>query len=410
MAKRPSARAAQIPPEGSAPARRGAPKAALETPIHPAPLELDAVLGQDRAVRILRSAVQSGRLHHAWIFHGPAGVGKFTTALAFGALLLDPAAGAAPLPAEAGGLWGDAPDPRASSPDTQDSIRRLLHAGAHPDLHIIRKELAAFSDDSSVRDSKLITIPKDVVDTHLIRPAQLAPTLRNDALASKVFIVDEAELLDRSPSNAPTQNAILKTMEEPEGRTVIILVTSSEDRLLPTIRSRSQRVGFACLDGESMRAWLTRPEAEPVRALGEPEQRWILDFAQGSPGVALDATRAGVHELAADVAPLLARVRAGTFLPELGAALAAFAENYAESFVKAHPHASKESANRDGAAWVFRLLLHEYARALRAGSQASEQSRCAAAIDHIREAERLIDTNVSHAFVMEELAAELASA
>ena len=51
---------------------------------------LDQILGQQRAIETLDAAIQSGRIHHAWIFHGPAGVGKFTTALAFAAAILDP--------------------------------------------------------------------------------------------------------------------------------------------------------------------------------------------------------------------------------------------------------------------------------------------------------------------------------
>jgi len=54
-------------------------------------LLLRDILGQERAVRILRTALTEGRTHHAWIFYGPEGVGKFTTAKAFAAALLDPA-------------------------------------------------------------------------------------------------------------------------------------------------------------------------------------------------------------------------------------------------------------------------------------------------------------------------------
>ena len=53
-------------------------------------LLLEQILGQGRAIDQLRASVASGRIHHAWIFHGPIGVGKFTTALAFGAMLIDP--------------------------------------------------------------------------------------------------------------------------------------------------------------------------------------------------------------------------------------------------------------------------------------------------------------------------------
>jgi len=63
----------------------GTPDPATE-PTHPAPKPLTAILGHDRPVQQLTAAIESERLHHAWVFHGPKGVGKLTTALAFAAL------------------------------------------------------------------------------------------------------------------------------------------------------------------------------------------------------------------------------------------------------------------------------------------------------------------------------------
>lgn len=56
----------------------------------PAPVPFDSIVGQSRGLDVLRRCLTSGKLHHAWVFHGPEGVGKFTTALAFAAALLDP--------------------------------------------------------------------------------------------------------------------------------------------------------------------------------------------------------------------------------------------------------------------------------------------------------------------------------
>lgn len=54
------------------------------------PIGLDRIEGQPRALSVLSQSAQSGRLHHAWIFHGPEGVGKFTAAVSWAAMLLDP--------------------------------------------------------------------------------------------------------------------------------------------------------------------------------------------------------------------------------------------------------------------------------------------------------------------------------
>lgn len=371
---------------------RSAPEVSIPAPELPPvakPVALGAILGQDRAIATLDAALRSGRLHHAWIFHGPTGVGKFTTALAFAAVLLDPSSEA--------GLSG------AIEPDPESQVQRLLSSGTHPDLHIITKELSIFSEDADVRKSKQITIPKDVIDTHLLGPAALSPNLRHAAAprASKVFIVDEAELLDRSPNNAPTQNAILKTLEEPPPGTVIILVTSSEERLLPTIRSRCQRVGFAPLEPDAMRRWVAGRGLD----VDARQRDWLIGFSDGSPGVMLSALEGGFYAWFETLEPMLDAARRGAYDPDLGPALARLADEWAKAWVEANELASKESANRAGARWIFRLL----SAWLRAGLRRAESAEVhAEAIDLVRQAERRLDSSVQLAFVMESLSAELA--
>jgi hypothetical protein len=97
----------------------------------PVPLPLSALLGQDRASGILVDSLRSDRVHHAWIFHGPAGVGKCTAAAAFASLLLDPTTAA--------GLSGEI------APDPESTTQQMLSAGTHPDFHYIAKELATYS-------------------------------------------------------------------------------------------------------------------------------------------------------------------------------------------------------------------------------------------------------------------------
>src|SRR5262249_13799036 len=117
MAKRQSAK-----PDSDASADR-APTEATQRLTMPAD-----IFGHAAAKRTLQAAMSGGRLHHAWIFHGPAGVGKFTTAYALGAAILDPTTGP-------GLMGGDELAPEAGS-----SVQTLARAGNHPDLHIINKE------------------------------------------------------------------------------------------------------------------------------------------------------------------------------------------------------------------------------------------------------------------------------
>lgn len=352
-------------------------------------LGLDDILGQGHAVDVLLAAARAGRIHHAWIFHGPPGVGKFTTALAFAALLLDPTT---------------APDLSGRlAPDPESETRRLLRAGAHPDLHIVNKELAAVSSDGDTRTGKQRVIPVEVVREFLIGPAERTRSVVAKSLAGKVFIVDEAELLGRSG-----QNAMLKTLEEPAPGSVIILVTSSEDRLLPTIRSRCQRVAFSTLDDATLREWYERAgmPSEP------PEHReWLLRYAGGSPGWIASAVEHGLFAWGQTLEPMLSQIDAGRPAPALGSAMHALVEEKAAAWVKANPEASKEAANFAWSRRMFGFLAERYRlayrEALMRGGASASGDRFVRALDAISTAEEHAAANVNLQFVFENLAAQL---
>lgn len=408
MAKRPTSSSKSTSKAGKKPVVRdvgflGADDEADDAPVmsrsmHPAPIPLSHVLGQPRAVAALQSAMRSERLHHAWIFYGPEGVGKFTTALAFAAILLDPTTA----PTLSGWL----------EPDPQSQVQRLVRAGTHPDLHVITKELALFSEDAKVRAGKQITIAKDVVEQELIRRAALAPAMRTGSRVSKVFIVDEAELLDRSISHAPVQSSLLKTLEEPPEGTVIILVTSSEEKLLPTIRSRSQRVAFGPLSADAMLAW-SRSAAPDVA--GE-ERAWLMEFASGSPGAFERAHHGKLFAWHTALAPMLAKADQGKYEIALAPTMAKLVDEWAQAWVDSHVNASKEAANHAGAQWLFRLLAEHYRGLLRKAAmsgrmsggpgQATDQAthvaqRAADALDILEEAQRRLNANIGSVLVME---------
>lgn len=355
-------------------------------------LSLDQILGQERAIASLRAALGSGRLHHAWIFHGPRGVGKFTTAVAFASILLDPTT----TPDLGGEL----------RPDPESETQRLIRAGSHPDLHIVRKELAAVSREQSVRGSKQTVIPKEVVDEFLVEPAQRTRSVNTNSMAGQVFILDEAELTqDR------TQNSLLKVMEEPGAGTVIILVTSQEDRLLPTIRSRSQRIGFPPLPDEAMAEWLDRNASHVTGK----QREWLLTFAAGSPGEAKLAIEHNLYEWHETLAPMLeAAITAGqgrgAFPIELGGVMSDLIDQRAAAAVAGDKRASKDAANK---AWSRRMLafVAEHARTrLHGGSgDADRLETTARIIDAITDAEAQIQSNTNVKLVMENLAAQMAS-
>ncbi|MCA9292564.1 MAG: AAA family ATPase [Phycisphaerales bacterium] len=364
--------------------------------IDPAIVDFDQIIGQDQAIDVLRASVASGRVHHAWVFVGPPGVGKRTTAEAFAALLLDPTASPG-----LDGVWRAAPE----SP-TQGMVARRTH----PDLHIITKELASYSDDPAVRARKQLTIPKEVLRDHLLEPIARAATIRTEARAQKVFIIDEAERMDRSISNAPTQNSLLKTLEEPPDGSVIILIANREQALLPTIRSRCQRVTFRRLMPKEMSTWFVRADLE----VSAKERAWIEQYASGSPGLAQLAARTGLASWADRLEPLIDRAllggRSGAYQPDLGPAMAELVNDWADAQVKANARASKEALTQAGVGLLVEVIGEHLRSGVRAQAECGQVAEpLLIAIDHLAQAERYVAANVGLPMVAELMAGDLAA-
>ncbi|MFT5422652.1 MAG: DNA polymerase-3 subunit delta' [Phycisphaerales bacterium] len=351
----------------------------------PGAIGLDQVLGQPRAVSVVQRALDSGRVHHAWLLHGPAGVGKFTTALAMAGVLLDPEAG----PDLAGRF----------AADPESRVQKLVRGGGHPELQVIRKELSAFHPNPDERKSKQRGISKRVTEHFLIEPAAKTASLPG-GLAGKVFIVDEADLM-----NTASQNAILKTLEEPPEGTVLFLVTSSEDRLLPTIRSRCQRVGFGPLDEGSMRRWLVASKL-PI----EPrEEAWLLGFAAGSPGVLQSAHESRLYDWWNQLEPMLDDAAGGRAPAALGSVMAGLVDSWSSEWVKGGEKGlevrSKESANRAGMRRMLSLVGYHAQRRM---PDERSQAWAVQAVQAIGRAESLAARQVQAAFALEGLAGDLA--
>lgn len=350
---------------------------------------MDRIQGQAQAIEVLQAQLASGRVHHACIFHGPPGVGKFTTALAFGQILL--------CHQPARNLVGQV----AACESCPSCTLFARQDASHPDLHIINKELARYSEDSATRQRKLTQIPVDVVRTALIEPVHRAATMRH----GKLFIVDEAELL-----NPAGQNALLKTLEEPPPGTTMILVTTSEERLLPTIRSRCQRVAFVPLAAAAVRAWLD----EHAPQLSDPQRQALVTFADGSLGRAALALAYGLVEWAQLLPSAMDRLAQGKTRGELGAELAERIDTLAKAWVDAHANASKEAANKLAADLMASLIcaharqrVAALAAQLPPGDEPTSEATLGpwlGVIDAVHEATAMLASNVNLSLVCDHLA------
>ncbi len=222
------------------------------------------VLGHDRATADFATALASGRMAHAWLISGPAGIGKASLAWRFARRVLAP-------DAAVGGPTGVDTEP--SHPD----VRRLM-AGGHPDCRLVRRSNAK---TSPYRFRTEISV-EDVRDA--------GGFLHHTPALSewRCLIVDAADEM-----NTNAQNALLKVLEEPPPRTLILLVAHAPSRLLPTIRSRCRALPLRPLSTPDVSRVLATRDIE----LSADELEVISEISDGSPGRALDLARADGLEL-----------------------------------------------------------------------------------------------------------------
>ena len=292
----------------TAPARRGV-------------VRLSDVVGHDAAVARLRRAAAEDRPASAYLLTGAAGVGKRTLADAFAARLLC----ASPADGDACGTCAQC---------------TRIAAGTHPDLRIVARE----EDRRDVRIEQA---------RELTRWLALRPMMATRKLA----IVDDADRL-----NEHGQNALLKTLEEPPGSAVVLLVATRASQLLPTVRSRCQHVRLDALAPDALAAFLA------VRGVAADALPVIVARAAGAPGRALalvDDPEAETRALVLD------------HLGRLATLLAADCSSLAQRLGKSDPVPAMEVVT----AWyrdLLALVLHADAASLR-NPDAADALRAAAA-------------------------------
>ena len=323
------------------------------------------IQGQSTALAHIQRVVHSGRIASTWIFAGPAGVGKFHTAVEMAKTSLCDH----PIhrPNNSGGELFNAllePDFVLTLPCGQCESCKAVELRTHPDLHVVSRELIRYHDRSG--KSKGTTLSIQVIRGEMIGDDspehRVEPKIykRSQRGRGKWFIIDDADLME-----IPAQNALLKTLEEPPAQNYIILITSSPTELLSTIRSRSQFVQFRDLSFAVMVPELVN------RGTGEAQAKLLARLSGGSLGRAIifmqavitadrdDQDKADTKPPTTDqpafphwisaISSMLDNIFTGR---DGGMALAQViqksAEQYAKTMLKRDPLASKDRLVRDG--------------------------------------------------------------
>jgi DNA polymerase-3 subunit delta' len=196
----------------------------------------DTLVGQGPTITALRQAAAGQGMTHAWLFTGPPGSGRSNAAIAFAAALECPQAGLGP-----------------DCPETCHACRTVLN-GSHADVSVIRTQKLSIGVDE-VRD--------------LVRRAALSPM--GDRW--QILIVEDADRLTDQACNA-----LLKAIEEPNGRTLWMLCAPTVEDVLPTIRSRCRLVTLSTPTVTEAAGFLV------ARGVAEPLASYAARASQGHIG------------------------------------------------------------------------------------------------------------------------------
>lgn len=205
----------------------------------PQSFDADDLVGQEHVVRTLRNAIRLGRIAHAYLFCGPRGTGKTTTAR---------------LVAKAVNCLDPDPDKRPCN-----ACANCLAITRGTATDVMEIDAASNRGIDDIRD--------------LRERVKYAPTL----LPYKFYIVDEAHQITGAAANA-----FLKTLEEPPAHTKFVLATTDPEELLPTIVSRCQRFDFRRISHDAMVSRLRTVATDEAIAIDDPALDEIARHATGS--------------------------------------------------------------------------------------------------------------------------------
>jgi len=333
----------------------------------------DEIIGQQAAVDTLRRLLTTGRVPHALLFRGPESVGKGSVARIFAAALF----------CEADGL------------EACGSCRscRALASSSHPDFTCV--EFEKRPSDGELRKEIVIDQIRNLNHLAGVAPRQ-AP--------HRLFLIDPADRMNRE-----AQNGLLKTLEEPPGNAVLILVASRPHVLLPTVRSRCFSVGFSPLSPGDLTTMLG------MRGLSPTESQARAALAGGRPGTALELDLESMSERREELLKMLEALARPTgrelgLLPAMGAALAGKDETHLVAGLELLQSLLRDTAISAAAPESASSLVHlDLAQRLAALGARVGPGRAAKFVGAIDQARGYLRINVNRTLLAESLLAEFAT-
>lgn len=251
----------------------------------PPPRANPELLGHTAAEKELLDTFESGRMAHAWLISGPKGIGKATLAYRFARYLL--ASGAGGVEPDGPGLFGDEPAAGEAGSlfvDPGSPVFRRIAGSGHADfLSVERTE----NDRGKLRTEIIVDDVRAV-----------GGFLRLTAAEGgwRVVVIDSADEMNRNAANA-----VLKVLEEPPARALMLLVSHNPGRLLPTIRSRCRNLTLSSLSGDVVRGLLRRHYPN----LPDEDAAMLANLSEGSAGRAMALAGEGGLEIYQELTGLL---------------------------------------------------------------------------------------------------------
>lgn len=253
------------------------------------PKDNSYLIGHEKEEKVLFDACKTNSLHNSWIISGVEGIGKATLAYKFARFLING-------------------DEKASNLDISPSLQvfHLISNNAHPDLKVIerdytdtdkRKIIKSIKSGEKMSDEELDSLKKSAfIRVDDVRTINEFLSKKSSSDGWRVVIVDSVDELNNNGANA-----ILKVLEEPPYKTIMLLISHNPNKLLPTIRSRCAKLLLKPLEDNVVASLLRRYRPE----VSEKDIKELVRISSGSIGKAIKYSDTGALRFYEDLSNIV---------------------------------------------------------------------------------------------------------